>query len=112
MDEQVRIELPKEGETFGVWVKTNGTMTRVDPENGTDFELEQLRTLVTDGEGNHTIEIVDCISDPDAGLIMVLNEEGKLLGLEFNLVATQISGFYPHDVIVGNVLVCRHDGVK
>ena len=43
----------------------------------------------------------------DKGLVMICNEEGKLLGLEKNF----IMGTPPfHDVIVGTVILCGVDG--
>ena len=41
------------------------------------------------------------------GLVMICNEEGKILGLERNFK----KGFGPfHDVIVGTVIICGADG--
>ena len=55
---------------------------------------------------------IECWWLGDAGfphLDMFLNEEGKLDGLSFNVVATGLSGILAHgDCIVGDVLVCRH----
>ena len=43
-------------------------------------------------------------------LDMFLNEEGKLDGLSFNIVATRLSGILVHDdCIVGDVVVCAHN---
>ena len=43
-------------------------------------------------------------------LDMFLNEEGKLDGLSFNVVATRLSGILVHDdCIVGDVVVCTHN---
>ena len=76
------------------------TETEVSPKNGTDFSLEELKSFV-DG----WIEIVD-LRD---GRLMVVNEEGKLLGLPLNLLATveYQKTFGPIDQIVGNALVCK-----
>ena len=44
---------------------------------------------------------------PDLDLF--LNEEGKLDGLSFNVVATRLSGIFARgDCIVGDTVVCRH----
>jgi hypothetical protein len=78
----------------------------VSPENGTDFSLEELQGFV---EGH--IEVV-CLKD---GMIMVVNEEGKLNGLPFNTRATLAynrgTGRYD-DIIVGNALVCKSEEVR
>lgn len=74
-----------------------------------------------DADGNITLEAlkdavggwIECWWLGDAGfphLDMFLNEEGKLNGLSFNVVATSLSGILARgDCIVGDVVVCRHD---
>lgn len=74
----------------------------------------------TDAEGVIPLEAmqdavggwIECWWLGDAGfphLDMFLNEEGKLDGLSFNVVATALSGIRARgDCIVGDVLVCRH----
>lgn len=74
----------------------------------------------TDAEGSIPLEAmqaavggwIECWWLGDAGfpdLDMFLNEEGKLGGLSFNVVATALSGIPARgDCIVGDVLVCRH----
>ena len=58
--------------------------------------LKNLQNIV----GGH-IEVVTLM--PDKGLVMICNEDGKLLGLEKNF----IWGVPPfHDVIVGEVIIC------
>lgn len=46
------------------------------------------------------------------GLVMIVNEEGKLRDLPYNPVATAIKGVggLPDDYIVGTVLLVRPDG--
>lgn len=62
--------------------------------------LKNLQNIV----GGH-IEVVTLM--PDKGLVMICNEDGKLLGLEKNF----IWGVPPfHDVIVGDVIICGTDG--
>ena len=63
--------------------KPDGTMTPVEPQNGKDFQLEELNRFV----GGY-IEIIRPLDIP--GHIMVINEEGKLKGLPFNPMASQI----------------------
>lgn len=69
----------------------------VSPKNGADFKLEELRTFV-----GGSIEIAQTID----GRIMVLNEEGKLLGLPINDRATLLYVYGSYDPICGDVLVC------
>ncbi len=80
------------------------TEEEVHPKNGTDFKLDELQDFV----GGY-IEIIH-LND---GRIMVINEEGKLLDLPVNLLATvqyQLS-FGPIDQIYGNALVCENKEV-
>ena len=84
--------------------KADGTILEVVPANGTDFQLDELQSMV-DGY----IEIVPASN----GKIMVIDEEGKLKGKPVNDAATIIfmqAGFY--DTIVGDVLVCDSEMVQ
>lgn len=75
----------------------------VEPSNGTDFSLEELRIV-----GGH-IELVRLSKSQ----VMVVNEEGKVYDLPQNENATMlvnIAGI--RDVIVGNVLVCDINKIK
>lgn len=87
-------------------IKTDGSVQKAYPANGSDFKLEELQGFV---EG--LIEIIDIGSD----VIMVVNEEGKGV-LEPNSMATVIakarSAIFPHDYIAGNVLMCPSDMVQ
>ena len=81
-------------------IYANGTTKDVAPKNG----KEELREIV----GGY----IEIVQPKDAKKIMVINEEGKLLGLELNLEATKYYGQFPFDVIVGDVLYCDSDMVK
>lgn len=60
------------------------------------FTLAEMQAIV----GGY-IEIVP--SRIEDGMVLVVNEDGKLLGLPANALA---SGHCPGDVLVGNVLLC------
>ena len=87
-------------------LKTDGSVQKVQPANGSDFTLEELQGFV-DG----LIEIIDIGSD----MIMVVNEEGKGV-LELNQKATVLArtmqAIFPHDYIAGDVLMCSSDMVQ
>lgn len=85
--------------------KVNGEILNIEPKNGTDFSWEELNSIV-----HGYIEIIR-LGD---GKIMVMNEEGKVYGLDINLYATNLllSAGYRGDFVVGDVLVCRSDEVK
>lgn len=88
-------------------IKTSGETIEVSPRNGTDFQLDEMHEFV---EGY--IEVVYL----DNGQLMVVNEEGKLKGLPYNPVATEVARskckYFVDDWIVGDVLVCEGNQVK
>ena len=86
--------------------KTSGEVIEIKPKNGTDFSLSELQAIVSG-----YIEIVDLFN----GKIMVVNEEGKLIGLGINHKATEIyNEAFPmiFDVIAGDALVCNKSQIK
>lgn len=79
-------------------ILTTGEIQEITPQNGTFFKLHELNEFV----GGY-IELV-YLSD---NRLMVVNEEGKIMGLPVNIKATRevvMSGI--NDVIVGDVLIC------
>lgn len=84
-------------------IKADGTITEVQPQNGTDFKLKELQQFV-----GGRIELVRTTDDR----LMVINEEGKLLGLPLNKKATWLYIHRQHDSIMGDVLVCESHEVK
>lgn len=87
-------------------IQPNGSCRIVQPANGTDFSLDEMQKIVG---GN--IELV-YLNDTE---IMVVNEEGKIDGLEYNAVATSIfKNNHPgtDDFIVGIALVCAGAQIK
>lgn len=86
-------------------ITTNGSRRNVRPANGTDFTLDEMQAIVG---GN--IELVELNEE----MTMVVNEEGKLIPLPFNLEASRI--FCAHrpmsgDFIVGDVLICKNEQI-
>lgn len=79
--------------------KADGSMVEVEPKNGKDFGLKEMQAIV----GGY-IEIIDLLD----GTFMVLNEEGKLIGLPYNNMATIMfrKAHHTFDYVVGDVLVC------
>jgi hypothetical protein len=92
---------------MAIKITTDKKVTRVRPKNKV-FTLEELQKQV-DGY----IELLPLKRVPEFKLtdaIMVMNEEGKLLGLPMNQMATDLlTRNYPKstDVIVGDVLICK-----
>ena len=77
-------------------ITTFGKVKDISPKNGETFSLEELRSIV-----NGHIEIVRLSNEK----YLVCNEEGKLLGLPINHLATQLLD--NEDYVVGNVLICN-----
>ena len=90
---------------MAVLIKADGQQQKVEPKNSKRFELEELQGYV-----NGYIEAI--FLDDDTA--MVVNEEGKLLGLPYNQLASikflQEKGY--HEPIVGDVLVCKRSQIE
>ena len=93
-------------------LKANGESHIIEPKNGTDFTLKEMQDYV-----GGTIDLVK-LTD---GMIFVLNDDGKLEGLEMNEQATKYFKLaypiekYPHnndELIVGDVIYCHKSMVK
>lgn len=94
---------------MAIYYTLDGKFREVSPVNGKYFTYEELQNFVKDGD-NTMIEIVPLPS----GKSIVVNEEGKLIGLEINKLATEFWKIeyplskYPEnndELIVGNALV-------
>ena len=82
-----------------ILLRTSGQEVPATPAHGTRFTLDELQALV-----GGAIEFLDL---PD-GKVMVLNEDGKMIGLPPNPAATLRmvgAGTMSHDYAVGNVLI-------
>lgn len=90
---------------MAVVVRIDGTKDALHPKNNKVFTLEELKSVV----GGY-IEIVPF----ELGYSMVVNEEGKLLNLPINVIATKIyrASRNTDDFIVGNVLICNNKEIE
>lgn len=86
-------------------IKTTGEVIDTEPDNGTDFSLEELQAIV----GGY-IEVVS-LRD---GRLICCDEEGKLKGKDRNHKATDIlqAALRTRDFMVGDVLVCDVEQIK
>lgn len=75
----------------------DGTSKEVQPENGSQFTLKELQDAV---EG-----FIQVLASKD-DRILVVNEEGKLAGMQVNLRATELYVYGEHDPVVGPALAC------
>ena len=84
------------------WIKTSGEVIEVYPKNdGEVFSLEELKEFV----GGY----IECVFLND-NQVLVLNEDGKLINLPYNHIATEVYNIalQPNrDVIVGDTLLCE-----
>ena len=89
-------------------VKADGTYEEIFPKNKEDFKLEELQKYV-----GSDIQIIQGRGQ-DSNIICVLHEEGKLIGLQYNFMATLIFAdiLFEGDVIVGDVVICDSKLVK
>lgn len=90
--------------------RANGTMENSEPANGKDYTLAELQRIV-----GGPIQIVNL-----GNFQLVVNEEGKLRRLPYNLMATNwyLSYYFrmkvvpDADYIVGDVLLCKNECIK
>lgn len=75
-------------------IYTNGEVKDIEPANGTDFQLHELKTVI-----NGYCEIV-CAADRKH--YIVCDEEGLLKNLKPNIIASSLAG----QLIVGDVIYC------
>lgn len=92
------------------WIESDGSEMEVKPNNGKDFQLDELQGFVRgENEKEGTIELITL----DEDRYMVVNDNGINLMLDVNEKATklyrEIGGQSP---VVGNVLVCPRKMIK
>ena len=84
------------------WIKADGNVVEVSTKNeGKCFTLDEMKGFVGGW--------IECIHISPTQ-VMVINEEGKLLNLPYNAVATEAfrMAFQPtDDFIVGDALLCE-----
>jgi len=87
------------------WIKTDGTITEVEPANGKDFSLIEVKRFIGGG-------YVEVIGVRDG--LMLLDEDGKRKQLPVNELATAVAlpVLQRGDFIVGDVLVCKRGQIK
>ena len=79
-------------------IKADGEVLEVRPKNGKDFKADEIHEFV----GGH-FEFLYLGSE-----LMAVNEEGRLLGLDFNPLAS----YKARQLIVGDVLLCGKNQVR
>lgn len=107
------IALPDKSEEdvpSGVWITADGRTEEVEPENGTDFSLEELQGYISSGISD---PVIDVKTFPDKSF-MVVHDEGHSLGLPVNALVTSHYRdlFGGNDIIVGDVLFVAAGKIK
>lgn len=121
---------------MGLILRPDGSREERVPANGQFYELEEMQRIVAEGSDEER-GLIEIISTKDNRL-MILNEEGKLIGLPRNEQATALAALAtPADIamlrlmigdrliyvgsdleeeeadwIAGTVLVCEHSEVR
>ena len=93
---------------MAIVVRTNGHVESVSPLNGTDFLMEEIKTLIGMPRSQH----IQIVSIDQGQKILVCNENAEQRNLGLNKLANlkfngQISGS-----IVGDVLICEVGEIK
>ena len=87
-------------------IKTDGTVTTVTPVNGSDFKAEEIHNLI----GGH-FEMIPL----DNNACMLVDDNGKISGKEYNFDATQVAKERAtdpfSDYVAGDALVCEEGEV-
>lgn len=92
-------------ERYAIIIRPNEETVLLHCYHGDSLDLKVLQEIV---EGH--IETVPTVmssgwsKEKDVGLTLIINEEGKLLGLPVNQTATDMATIY-NDVIVGNAIL-------
>lgn len=98
---------------IGTIYKADGEVKQIAPKNENDFKLDELQAIVG---GN-----IQLMALPKSGEVMVMNEEGMLLDLPKNEIASGIwRKAYPiaefpinnAELVRGDVLICRGELIK
>lgn len=105
--EKVKLQLKrKEANKMATLIKTDGSKLEIQPQNGLDFQLDELQKFV-DGY----IEIINLHN----GDILVINDNGKDV-LDSNETATEIAhkhnAILGWDYICGDVVMCKDEEVQ
>jgi hypothetical protein len=85
-------------------IEANGIVRSVEPENGTDYTLIELKEFIGGGD----IEIVPLGDE----LSLVCDENGQDMGLPVNSVANIVFGDRVNGFLLGDVLVCERERIN
>lgn len=83
---------------------TDGTKTKVVPDNGKEFTLEEVYKLLE-------VDTVEALQPLDRDMILLVDEDGKRKGSPVNHQATWllVDRLNPGEFILGKVLYCTRE---
>jgi hypothetical protein len=93
---------------MAILIQPSGAMTQVEPLNGQDFSLEEMKGFMNDGW-------LEVCHFPVQRLRMLVDDNGHAKHLAFNPIATALYRMFtrPNDnVIVGPALLCKWDEIE
>jgi hypothetical protein len=85
-------------------IQANSIVTPVEPENGTDYTVGELKGFI----GGGWLEIVPLGDE----LLLVCDENGQAMNLPVNPIANIVYGDRLNGILVGDVLVCARERIK
>lgn len=102
--------------TYGIILKVDGNYEVKEPENGTDFQLAELKDCI----GGGYIEIVpvtgalivpDSEENLQGDLLLICDEDGQRKELPLNPAATAFCDPLFRRHILGDVLICPRSAI-
>jgi hypothetical protein len=88
---------------------TDLSVTRIQPANGRYFTLEEMQRVV-----GGRIEIIPLDREGLEDRLLVIHEEGKLISLPLNMLATLewIRYYGETDFVSGDAIICQPDLIR
>ena len=90
-------------------IKTDGTVTDIEPKNGKNFKLEELYELIG-------CQLIQTCPAQEKGKILIFDEEGLYMEKPLNQEATMgmhdDMGPFVYNIIVGTAVMCNDGELK
>jgi Domain of unknown function (DUF3846) len=89
--------------------KTDLSVTRIRPSNGSHFKLEEMQAIV-----GGLIQIVPLEREGLPDMLLVIHEEGKLINLPLNIFATVewVRYYGQTDYVSGDAIICHPELIR
>ena len=93
-------------ERYAIIIRQNEEMALLHCDHGDSLDLKTLQEIVEGYiETVPTAMAGEWSHEQGVGLTLIINEEGKLLGMPVNRLATDMAYLFFNDVIVGNAIL-------